>query len=93
MADKTSAENTKSVEASFSALTVSIAHAALLALGHNEAAEGGEPPTKDLRLASLNIDLLKILRDKTKGNLSSDEQRLIDYVISDLQIKFVQTKE
>jgi hypothetical protein len=44
---------------------------------------------KDLELARFNIDMLGMLRDKTKNNLTKDEQDFVENVISDLQIKFV----
>jgi hypothetical protein len=47
---------------------------------------------KDKNMAKFNIDLLLMLKDKTKGNLNNDENRFLDSVISDLQIKFVQEK-
>jgi hypothetical protein len=33
--------------------------------------------------------MLKVLKDKTKGNLTGDEQQFLDQVIGDLQMKFV----
>ena len=36
--------------------------------------------------------LLLMLKDKTKGNLTSDEQRFIDSVVGDLQAKFLLEK-
>ncbi len=79
------------LEASFSVLTMSIASSAAMALGlapdpHTNKTE------KDKNMAKFNIDLLVMLKDKTKGNLTGDEQKFIDTVISDLQIKFVQDK-
>lgn len=44
---------------------------------------------KDLDLARFNIDLLRMLKEKTKNNLTGDEDGFLDTVISDLQIKFV----
>jgi hypothetical protein len=38
--------------------------------------------------AQITIDLLVMLRDKTKGNLSPDEERLLANTISDLQLNF-----
>lgn len=79
------------LEASFSVLTMSIASSAVMALGL-----APDPHTNDMRkdknMAKFNIDLLLMLREKTKGNLSQDEQKFLESVISDLQIKFVQDK-
>lgn len=37
------------------------------------------------------IDLLMTLRDKTNGNLSPEEQKILDSLLSELQIKFSQS--
>lgn len=42
-----------------------------------------------LDLARANIDLLAILQDKTRGNLSPEEQDAIDQTLSDLRLSFV----
>lgn len=43
---------------------------------------------KETEHAKITIDLLVMLRDKTKGNLSTDEEKLINNTISDLQLNF-----
>jgi len=80
------------VEASFSTLVISLGSSAVMAMGlapnpHTEKTE------KNLEMAQFNIDLLLVLRDKSKGNLNAEENRLVDYVISDLQMKFVEAKK
>jgi hypothetical protein len=79
------------LEASFSVLAMSIASSAAMALGlaPNPSTNKTE---KDKNMAKFNIDLLVMLKDKTKGNLSGDEQKFIETVISDLQMKFVNEK-
>ncbi|OQW47980.1 MAG: hypothetical protein A4S09_14070 [Proteobacteria bacterium SG_bin7] len=44
---------------------------------------------KDVKMAKFNIDLLKILQEKTKSNLSKEEAMLLESMIHDLQLKFV----
>jgi hypothetical protein len=79
------------LEASFSVLTMSLASSAAMALGLAPDPNTGETH-KDKNMAKFNIDLLLILRDKTKNNLNADEQRFLDSVITDLQMKFIQEK-
>lgn len=43
----------------------------------------------DLEGARQVIDLLRALQDKTRGNLTSDEERLLDSLLYDLQMKYV----
>ncbi len=72
----------------FSTLVISIAQGALMNLGEIE-----DPDTKQksqhLVLARHNIDLLGLLQDKTRGNLDTEEQKLIENLLYDLRIKYV----
>jgi hypothetical protein len=47
----------------------------------------------DLDMARHSIDLLAILKDKTKGNLSLEEQRLLENSLTELRFRFVQVSE
>lgn len=77
-----------SLPISFSTLVLSLASSAVLAMGLEKNPHTGEYE-KDLNLARFNIDMLAMLKEKTQGNLTSDEKQFIENVISDLQIKFV----
>lgn len=79
------------MEATMSILMMSIASSAAMAMGLTPHPENGET-TKDKNLAKFNIDLLVVLKDKTKGNLNSDEQKFLESVINDLQLKFIEMK-
>ncbi len=45
---------------------------------------------KNLEMARQTIDLLGLLEEKTKGNLTEDEERLLKDVLFDLRVKYVQ---
>lgn len=77
------------MEASFSILAMSIASSAVMAMGLAPDPQTGET-MKDKNMARFNIDLLVMLKEKTKNNLTAEEQRFLESVISDLQMKFVQ---
>lgn len=79
-------------EASFSALLTSIASSAVISMGLAPNPQTHETH-KDLHMARFNIDLLGVLKEKTKGNLSKDEAGFLDALLSDLQMKFVQMRE
>lgn len=79
------------MEASFSMLVMSIASSAAVALGLTPDPQTHETKS-DRHMARFNIDLLVMLKDKTKGQLSPDEERLMTAILSDLQMKFVQLK-
>ncbi|MDD5021945.1 MAG: DUF1844 domain-containing protein [Endomicrobiaceae bacterium] len=44
--------------------------------------------TKDLKSAQQTIDLLIMLKDKTKGNLSSTEEKMLTDTLSNLQMNY-----
>jgi len=69
----------------FSGLILGFCSAALSYMGYGEAEAG-----KNLDLARQNIDIIKLLKEKTKGNLSEDEQRLIDEAVVDLQNRLME---
>ncbi len=81
----------KNPEASLSVLMMSLASSAAMAMGLSPHPESGETKS-DRQMAKFNIDLLLILKAKTKGNLSSDEERFLESVVQDLQMKFVEMK-
>ena len=78
----------QSMPCTFSTLILSLASSAVLAMGLEKNPQSGEYD-KDLELARFNIDMLALLKDKTKNNLNGEEQAFLDSVVSDLQIKFV----
>lgn len=54
---------------------------------------GGQPEEPDFPAARHAIDLLAMLVEKTRGNLSLDEQRLIENSLTELRFRFVQVSE
>ena len=73
---------------SFVSLVVSLGSSALVHLG--EIAEpGATGPSKNLQLARDTIDVLQVLKDKTKGNLDEDETKLLDALLFDLRTKYM----
>jgi hypothetical protein len=56
-------------------------------------AEESEKEKPDLVAARHAIDMLAMLQEKTKGNLSMEEQRLIENSLTELRFRFVQVSE
>jgi hypothetical protein len=79
------------LEANFSTLILSIGSSAAMAMGLAPNPQTGKTE-KNLDVAKFNIDLLIMLQEKTKNNLNANEQSFLSKMISDLQIKFVQSK-
>jgi len=44
---------------------------------------------KNLPLAKQTIDLIGMLKEKTKGNLTPEEERVMEYVLYDLRMRYV----
>lgn len=65
---------------------LSIASAAYMGLGLGPQ----EKSETNLELARQNIDLLELMQAKTKGNRSAEEDRLIDQLLFELRLRFVE---
>jgi hypothetical protein len=70
----------------FNLLVLSLNTSALMHLG--EAPHEGDPARPNLPMARHTIDMLCVLEEKTRGNLSGDEERLLHQVLFDLRMRF-----
>ena len=62
---------------------------ALFSLGVIQMKEG-EKREPDFVMAKYNIDMLEVLAEKTKGNLTEEEDKLFEETLSQLKMAFVQ---
>ncbi len=62
---------------------------AAIGLGGYQAPDGQRIPP-DLAMAKYHIDLLVVFGEKTKGNLSEDEKKVLDGVVHELRMAFVE---
>jgi hypothetical protein len=76
----------------FSTFILSLSHSAFMYLGDAPAA-GGNAPDQNLVMARQTIDILALLADKTKGNLTGEEERLLEQVLYELRIRFVEVSK
>jgi hypothetical protein len=74
----------------FSMLVLSLSQTALMHLGEAPHPEGEPAAPPNLPLARQTIDLLGVLQEKTKGNLTGPEEHLLDQVLYDLRLRFVE---
>lgn len=72
----------------FSSLIMSLATQALVMMGEIPTEEGGRP-MRNLEGAQQTIDIIAMLAEKTKGNLSAEEHRVVDEVLAHLRLAFV----
>jgi hypothetical protein len=75
-------------EASFPTLVNSLMTQVLLYLG--ELTPRGVEPQVNLDMAKFNIDLLGVLEEKSRNNLSPDEQKLLDTALYETRMRYVQ---
>ena len=73
----------------FSAFILSLSTSALLNLGIAANPETGKTE-KSLPHAKQLIDLIDMLKEKTKGNLKPEESKLIEKILFDLRMAYVE---
>ena len=76
-------------DASFEVLVSTLAAQAMAAMGHVIDPNTGKPMEIRLDIAKLQIDLLNLLDEKTKGNLSLDEEKLLTEAIHNMRMLYV----
>jgi hypothetical protein len=79
-------------EINFSSFLLSLSSSTLLHLGEIADPHSGEKK-KDLALAKQSIDIIVLLKDKTKGNLTHEEEELLDHLLYDLRMRFVEASK
>ncbi|HJX35123.1 MAG TPA: DUF1844 domain-containing protein [Desulfatiglandales bacterium] len=75
-------------EVNFNSLIFSLSSSALLNMGDIAEPQTGERK-KDLPMAKYSIDIISMLQEKTKGNLSEEEHRFLDSILADLRLRYV----
>ncbi len=74
----------------FSTFVLSLGTTALYQLGAMPDPATGEKVEADPLVAKQTIDTLEMLRDKTRGNLDDEERKLIDSLLYELRMRFVE---
>jgi hypothetical protein len=75
----------------FATFIFSLNSSALVHLGVLDDPASGEKST-DLPLAKQTIDILGMLQEKTRGNLTRDEEQMLKNILYDLRILYVKEK-
>jgi len=76
----------------FAALISMLTTQALFALGLLQI-KGQEEKEPDLALAKYNIDMLETLQEKTKGNLTKDEKKVLENTLNEVRMAYVKVAE
>ena len=75
-------------EVNFNSLIFSLSSSALFHLGEIADPQTGKT-MKDLPLAKHSIDTIAMLKEKTKGNLTEEESKFIENILTDLRWRYV----
>ena len=75
-------------EVTFSNFVFSLSTQALIQLGEIQDPES-KKTLKNLPLAKQTIDLIGMLQEKTRGNLTKEEEALVDSALYDLRMRYV----
>ena len=79
-------------EIDFGVFVMSLASSVLVHLGEIEHPDSRERDA-NVPLAKQTIDILGMLREKTRGNLNQEEAQLLDNLLYDLRMKYVDAKK
>ena len=77
-------------EISFNALVVSLVTSAAVHFGDATDPSSGEHMPPNLEAAGHMLDLLVVLAEKTKGNLTPDEERFLTQVLYEFRMRFIE---
>ncbi len=79
--------------ANFMTLVSSLSVQAMFYMGMLHDPNSKEPPQVNFDLAKHNIDMLGVLEEKTKGNLTDEENRMLSTTIHQLRMQYVQAAQ
>jgi hypothetical protein len=79
----------------FSTFVLSLGTSALYQLGQVGGPESGgtEPTEPNLPIARQTIDTLEMLTEKTRGNLTDTESKLLESILYELHMRFVEANK
>ena len=75
---------------SFTAFVVSLASSAAIHFGDLPDPASGQRGEPNLEGAAQMIEILGLLEDKTKGNLTAEERQVLESVLYELRLRFVE---
>lgn len=75
----------------FTTFLLSISSAAFMGLGLGP--DLGDDSKIDLDLARQNIDLLELMQEKTRGNRTPEEDRLLEQILFETRMRFVEAQK
>jgi hypothetical protein len=76
----------------FAAFVLSLAHTAAVHFGDVPDPVSGQKSAANLPAAQQMIDILALLEQKTRGNLTVEERQLLEQVLYELRMRFVEAR-
>jgi Domain of unknown function (DUF1844) len=95
MTDASDGPTTQEHEAStitFVAFVLSLAHTAAVHFGDVPDPASGSKSQPNLPAAQQMIDILALLEEKTRGNLTAEERQLLEQILFELRMRFVEIR-
>jgi hypothetical protein len=86
-------DDKKEPKLDFNAFVLSLASSAVIHLGEAPDPVSGKKQEPNLPLAQQSVDLLALLQEKTRGNLTDDEARFLQQLLTDLRVLYVQVSQ
>ena len=77
----------------FNAFVVSLATTAAVHFGDVADPSSGQKPAPNFEAAGHAIEMLALLEEKTKGNLTDEEERFLKQVLYELRLRYVEAKK
>ena len=77
----------------FIAFVLSLAHTTAVHLGDTEDPVSGRKIEPHLPAAQQMIDILSLLEEKTRGNLTAEERQLLEQLLYELRVRFVEVSK
>ena len=77
---------------SFAAFVLSLAHTAAVHFGDIPDPVSGQTADANLPAAQQMIDILALLEEKTRGNLTAEERQLLEMILYELRLRFVEAQ-
>ena len=79
-------------ELTFTAFVVSLATTAAIHFGDLVDPASGAPTESNLDGAAQMIDILSLLEEKTRGHLTAEERQVLEQVLYELRMRFIEAK-
>ena len=89
-AQNESAHGDEETGISFAAFVLSLAHTAAVHFGDIPDPATGTPYPPNLQAAQQMIDILALLEQKTRGNLTAEERQLLEQILYELRLRYIE---